>query len=60
VGDDQRDIQAGKAAGMTTVAAGYGYCSLDDPARWGADAVAASPADLWPFIARWATTQGTP
>lgn len=26
VGDDLRDIQAGSAAGMATVAAAYGYC----------------------------------
>ncbi|WP_345798511.1 HAD-IA family hydrolase [Castellaniella sp. MT123] len=54
IGDDARDIQAGKAAGMATVAAAYGYCSLDDPARWDADAIALSPADLWPIIERWA------
>jgi len=56
IGDDARDIQAGKAAGMATIAAGYGYCSLDDPARWGADAVARAPSDLWPLIRRWAET----
>ncbi|HEX7386690.1 MAG TPA: HAD-IA family hydrolase [Castellaniella sp.] len=54
VGDDQRDIQAGKAAGMATVAAGYGYCSLDDPHTWGADAIAQSPTELWPLISTWA------
>lgn len=54
VGDDERDILAGKAAGMATVAAGYGYCSLDDPDRWQADAIARQPADLWPIIQRWA------
>ncbi|MER1939601.1 HAD-IA family hydrolase [Castellaniella sp. FW104-16D08] len=53
VGDDERDILAGKAAGMATVAAGYGYCSLDDPERWQADAVAHQPADLWPIIQGW-------
>ena len=54
IGDDERDIVAGRAAGMATVAAAYGYCSLDDPARWGADAIAAAPEDLWPIIDRWA------
>lgn len=56
IGDDARDIQAGKAAGMATVAAGYGYCSLDDPTQWGADAIAQVPTDLWPLIERWAGT----
>ena len=28
--------------------------SLDDPARWGADAIAEAPEDLWPLIERWA------
>lgn len=54
-GDDERDILAGKAAGMATVAAAYGYCS-DDPANWAADAIAKQPADLWPIIQQWAQT----
>ena len=38
VGDDLRDIQAGSAAGMTTVAAAYGYCGDEQPAHtWQAD-----------------------
>lgn len=40
VGDDQRDIDAGRAANMHTVAVRYGYKqSEDNPANWGADAV---------------------
>lgn len=31
VGDDLRDVQAGRAAGMLTVAAAYGYCGKADP-----------------------------
>ncbi len=34
VGDDVRDIQAAHAAGMTSVAAGYGYLGETDPASW--------------------------
>lgn len=51
VGDDERDVQAARAAGMPVVAAGYGYLG-DGPApgRWGADGVVDSPAG----IARWA------
>ena len=47
VGDDLRDIRAGQAAGMKTVAALYGYCGVDAPPdQWGADASIASPRDL--------------
>lgn len=55
VGDDERDVQAARAAGMPVLAAGYGY--LGDgpaPSRWGADAVVDSPAG----IARWAGLSG--
>lgn len=44
VGDDERDIAAGHAAGMRTVAALYGYLGPGARAReWGADAVIAHP-----------------
>ncbi|MCL4747611.1 MAG: phosphoglycolate phosphatase [Burkholderiaceae bacterium] len=47
VGDDLRDIESGRAAGMRTVAAAYGYCGDDTPpARWGADALITSPCEL--------------
>jgi len=47
VGDDLRDIQAGFAAGMVTVAAAYGYCGNDiPPTRWHAQHVVQSPAEL--------------
>lgn len=47
VGDAARDIEAGRAAGMSTIAAGWGYITEDDdPARWNADAVASDPAEL--------------
>lgn len=47
VGDDARDIQAGRAAGMGTVAATYGYLGHNaDTAMWGADAVIVTPAAL--------------
>jgi phosphoglycolate phosphatase-like HAD superfamily hydrolase len=40
VGDDLRDIQAGRAAGMVTVAVRYGYLGDGDPIEsWGADHV---------------------
>lgn len=47
VGDDHRDILAGQAAGMGTVAALYGYLGLDAAATaWGADATIDLPLDL--------------
>ena len=47
VGDDLRDVQAGRAAGMTTVAAAWGYLGMSDPIEaWGADHLARTPTDL--------------
>ncbi len=47
VGDDERDIVAGRAAGMRTVAATYGYLGSQlDTAVWQADAEIKSPMDL--------------
>lgn len=46
VGDDARDIEAGRAAGMRTFAAAWGYLDGEDAHAWGADAVIASPAAL--------------
>jgi phosphoglycolate phosphatase len=47
VGDAERDIQAGKAAGMKTVVALFGYIDkTDKPAEWGADVMIKTPADL--------------
>jgi N-acetyl-D-muramate 6-phosphate phosphatase len=47
VGDDERDIIAGKAAGMRTVAAAYGYLGVDvDYRQWNADAAIQSPLEL--------------
>ncbi|HWW99872.1 HAD-IA family hydrolase [Collimonas sp.] len=46
VGDDLRDIQAGRAAGMATVAAAWGYCGDSEPASWEADALIETPLQL--------------
>lgn len=48
VGDDLRDIQAARAAGMRSVAVEYGYSGTDNggPQSWNADAVIAHPLDL--------------
>ncbi len=47
VGDDLRDVVAGRAAGMCTLAAGWGYLGEGEPIdRWGADDVLATPLQL--------------
>ena len=47
VGDAERDIQAGKAAGMQTVVALFGYIDVTDkPVEWGADSMIKAPDDL--------------
>ena len=52
VGDDERDIVAGRAAGMPTVAASYGYLgSRTDTRAWGADASIDSPQALLELLA---------
>ena len=47
LGDDIRDIEAGRAAGMATAVAAWGYLGDErPPAEWGAGAIVNSPADL--------------
>jgi len=47
IGDDLRDVQAGRAAGMKTLAVTWGYLGDGEPVHeWGADAVIATPAEV--------------
>jgi len=47
VGDDVRDVLAGRAAGMTTIAVGWGYLGVGAPiGEWGADHVVHSAGQL--------------
>jgi phosphoglycolate phosphatase len=47
VGDDRRDVDAGRAAGMATVVAAWGYLGVGEPVHaWGADAVIDRPHEL--------------
>lgn len=46
LGDDKRDIDAGRAAGMVTIAVTWGYEGEHELATWGADHVLHQPADL--------------
>lgn len=52
VGDDLRDIEAGHAAGMVTVACAWGYCGAIEPANWGADHLLAEPLDLLTLVSQ--------
>lgn len=52
VGDDERDIVAGLAANMGTVAATYGYLGATDVKEWGADTQIATPLALLPLLRR--------
>lgn len=52
VGDDLRDVQAGSAAGMPTVAVRWGYLGAGEPIElWGADHVVDSPGELLKLLA---------
>ena len=52
VGDDLRDVQAGAAAGMVTIAVRWGYLGAGEPIeQWGADYVIDSPPDLLKLLA---------
>lgn len=50
LGDDLRDIQAARAAGMVPVAVEYGYGGSDGPRSWNADVVIGTPLDLLPHL----------
>ena len=51
VGDAERDIQAGRAAGMTTVVAAYGYIAADeDPRQWQPHGVVREPRELLVWV----------
>jgi phosphoglycolate phosphatase len=51
VGDDERDVQAARAAGMPVVVAAYGYLGGGDPVTWKADGIvdSAGQLDAWIF-----------
>ena len=51
IGDDERDIEAGKRAGMATLAVSWGYIvDEEDPGAWGADDVVDRAADILPWL----------
>jgi N-acetyl-D-muramate 6-phosphate phosphatase len=51
VGDDRRDVDAGRAAAMATIVAAWGYLGAGDaPASWGADHLIERPDELLGLI----------
>lgn len=51
VGDAERDVQAGNAAGMKTLVALFGYLSANDkPKEWGAYGCIQQPKDLLAYL----------
>lgn len=50
VGDDLRDIQAGQAAGMLSLAAAWGYCGASEPHSWQAQGVLSKPMALLDWL----------
>ena len=59
VGDAERDIQAGRAAGMTTVVAAYGYIASGERLEsWLASGVVREPIELLDWLAATATRAG--
>lgn len=51
IGDAKRDIAAGRAAGMHTLVALFGYLGADDrPEQWGADAMVRTPQDILAWL----------
>lgn len=57
VGDAERDMQAGKQAGMIALIAGFGYLGNEDkPEEWGADGFLERPTDLLDWLGGSAAT----
>jgi phosphoglycolate phosphatase len=51
IGDAERDIEAGRRAGMATIAAGYGYITEDDdPREWDANVIATTTTELTQIV----------
>ena len=50
LGDDRRDMEAGRAAGMTAVVAKFGYLNGNDPETWPADGMIDKPLELLQYL----------
>ena len=61
VGDAERDIIAGRAAGMKTLIASYGYLGVDDtPEHWAADGVIHALPELLDWLPETVTSDAAP
>jgi len=50
VGDDRRDVEAARAAGMKSAVAAWGYLNGGEPETWGADWIIEKPQDVLRFL----------
>ncbi|MBI3773921.1 MAG: HAD-IA family hydrolase [Gammaproteobacteria bacterium] len=51
IGDAERDIEAGRRAGMQTLVAMFGYVGIDDrPEQWGADHLINEPLEILAWL----------
>ena len=50
LGDDERDVEAGRAAGMRTAVALWGYLNGQAPETWNAHCMVEQPQDLLRFL----------
>ena len=50
LGDDLRDVQAARAAGMPVIAAAFGYLGGSDPCTWCADGIIHHPLEVLNFL----------
>ncbi|HSB95561.1 MAG TPA: HAD-IA family hydrolase [Spongiibacteraceae bacterium] len=54
IGDHRRDIEAGRNAGMSTIACSYGYVHGDDPCEnWGAEFIVHDPRQIITILQQW-------
>lgn len=61
IGDAERDIEAGRAAGMQTLVALFGYIGeTDSPAAWGADAMVETPRGIIHWLEGQLASAATP
>jgi len=50
LGDDRRDMEAGRAAGIKVIVAGFGYLNGNDPETWDADGMIDKPLELLQYL----------
>jgi N-acetyl-D-muramate 6-phosphate phosphatase len=54
IGDHRRDIEAGRNAGMSTIACSYGYVHRDDPCEnWGAEFIVHDARQIITILQNW-------